>query len=66
MNHDLAYRGLEGGYGQPILAGIRLDDVGLILQAAIPAALLANLVQGVFELAELVVVPKGLRLKPLA
>lgn len=55
-----------GGYGQPILTGIRLDDVGLILQGAIPAALLALLVQGVFELAELVLVPKGLRLKPLA
>ncbi|HVN82606.1 MAG TPA: glycine betaine ABC transporter substrate-binding protein [Terriglobia bacterium] len=53
-----------GGYGQPILTGIRLDDVGLILQGAIPAALLALLVQGLFELAELVVVPKGLRLKP--
>jgi osmoprotectant transport system permease protein len=54
-----------GGYGQPILTGIRLDDVGLILQGAVPAALLALLVQGVFELLELVVVPKGLRLKPL-
>ena len=53
-----------GGYGQPILTGIRLDDVGLILQGAIPAALLALLVQGLFELAELIVVPKGLRLKP--
>ncbi|MGZ6193380.1 MAG: ABC transporter permease/substrate-binding protein [Syntrophales bacterium] len=53
-----------GGYGQPILTGIRLDDVGLILQGAIPAALLALLVQGVFDLAELVIVPKGLRLKP--
>jgi osmoprotectant transport system permease protein len=52
-----------GGYGQPILTGIRLDDIGLILEGAVPAALLALLVQGAFELAELVVVPKGLRLK---
>jgi len=52
-----------GGYGQPILTGIRLDDISLILQGAIPAALLALLVQGLFELAELIVVPKGLRLK---
>ncbi len=52
-----------GGYGQPILTGIRLDDMGLILQGAIPAAVLALLVQGVFELAEQVVVPQGLRLK---
>jgi osmoprotectant transport system permease protein len=41
-----------GGYGQPILTGIRLDDVGLILQGAVPAALLALAVQGAFELAE--------------
>jgi osmoprotectant transport system permease protein len=53
-----------GGYGEPILTGIRLDDVGLILQGAIPAALLALLVQGLFELAERRLVPKGLRLKP--
>lgn len=51
-----------GGYGQPILTGIRLDDLSLILQGAIPAAVLALLVQGGFELAERVVVPKGLRL----
>lgn len=53
-----------GGYGQPILTGIRLDDMGLILQGAIPAALLALLVQGGFELLERAVVPKGLRLRP--
>jgi len=52
-----------GGYGQPILTGIRLDDVSMILQGAIPAAVLAVLVQGLFSLAERLVVPKGLRLK---
>ncbi|MGA7980872.1 MAG: ABC transporter permease, partial [Chromatiaceae bacterium] len=52
-----------GGYGQPILTGIRLDDLGLILQGAIPAAVLALLVQGIFELIEPLVVPRGLRLK---
>lgn len=52
-----------GGYGQPILTGIRLDDIGLIMQGAVPAALLAVLVQGVFELAERFIVPKGLRLQ---
>jgi osmoprotectant transport system permease protein len=51
-----------GGYGQPILTGIRLDDTGLILQGAIPAAVLALLVQGLFDLAERLVVAKGLRL----
>jgi len=52
-----------GGYGQPILTGIRLDDTSLILQGAIPAAGLALLVQGLFELAERVLVPKGLQVK---
>ncbi len=49
-----------GGYGQPILTGIRLDDVGLILEGAVPAALLALAVQALFEWAERAVVPKGL------
>ena len=50
-----------GGYGQPILIGIRRDDLGTILEGAIPAALLARVVQGLFELAERVVIPRGLR-----
>ncbi len=53
-----------GGYGQPILTGIRLDDVGLILEGAVPAALMALTAQGLFDLLELVVVPRGLRLAP--
>lgn len=53
-----------GGYGQPILTGIRLDDVGLIMEGAVPAALLALLFQGLFELGERLVVPRGLRLRP--
>jgi osmoprotectant transport system permease protein len=52
-----------GGYGQPILTGIRLDDTGLILEGAVPAALLALAAQGLFELAERAVVPRGLRLE---
>jgi osmoprotectant transport system permease protein len=52
-----------GGYGQPILTGIRLDNIPLILEGAVPAAVLALLVQGLFDLSELVFVPKGLRLK---
>jgi osmoprotectant transport system permease protein len=50
-----------GGYGQPILTGIRLDDTGLILQGAVPAAMLALVVQGLFELAERWALPRGLR-----
>ena len=52
-----------GGYGQPILTGIRLDDTALIMQGAVPAALLALGLQGLFEFAERWVVPRGLRLK---
>jgi osmoprotectant transport system permease protein len=51
-----------GGYGQPIFTGIRLDDSALILQGAVPAAALALLIQGLFELAERALVPAGLRL----
>jgi osmoprotectant transport system permease protein len=50
-----------GGYGQPILAGIRLDDTSLILEGAIPAALLALAVQSGFDLVESVLSPPGLR-----
>jgi osmoprotectant transport system permease protein len=50
-----------GGYGQPILAGIRLASVPLILEGALPAAALALLVEGAFDLAERVLVPRGLR-----
>ncbi len=55
-----------GGYGQPILTGIRLNDLALILEGAIPAALLALLVQFLFDLSEKILVPRGLRLKPEA
>ena len=51
-----------GGYGQPILTGIRLSDTALILQGAVAAAAMAMLVQGAFEVAERFLVPKGLRL----
>src|SRR6185437_7704910 len=50
-----------GGYGQPILTGIRLDDIGLILEGAVPAAILALLVQGVLELVERMLTPGGVR-----
>lgn len=51
-----------GGYGQPILTGIRLDSITTILEGAVPAALLALGVQGLFDFSERFIVPKGLRL----
>jgi osmoprotectant transport system permease protein len=54
-----------GGYGEPIFTGIRLNDYGVILQGAVPAAVLALLVQGLFEFVDRIVVPEGLRLKAL-
>ncbi len=41
-----------GGYGQPILTGIRLDNLSMILEGAIPSAALALLVQALFTLLE--------------
>ena len=55
-----------GGLGQPILTGIRLDDLRLILEGAIPAAVLALLAQGAFAVLRRFIVPKGLRLPPAA
>jgi len=52
-----------GGYGQPILTGIRLDDTSLILEGAIPAAVLALLVQWSFDFAERTLLSPGLQTK---
>jgi len=52
-----------GGYGEPILTGIMLNDYQEILWGAGPAAGLALLVQGLFELADRFLVPRGLRLQ---
>jgi osmoprotectant transport system permease protein len=53
-----------GGYGQPILTGIRLGNTGLILEGAIPAALMALTIEGLFHLAERVLTPRGLTPSP--
>jgi osmoprotectant transport system permease protein len=50
-----------GGLGQPILRGIRLNDVSLILAGAIPAALLALLLQWSIDIIEWMVTPRGLK-----
>jgi osmoprotectant transport system permease protein len=41
-----------GGYGEPILTGIRLAHTPTILEGAVPAALMALAAQGVFALIE--------------
>jgi osmoprotectant transport system permease protein len=53
-----------GGYGQPIITGLSKNDYALILEGAVPAVLMALAVQGLFEVAERFLVPRGLRLKP--
>jgi osmoprotectant transport system permease protein len=50
-----------GGYGQPILTGIRLDDYGLILEGALPAMILAFVSQQAFDFLERVLVSPGLK-----
>ena len=50
-----------GGLGQPIQRGLSINDNATILQGAIPAAVLALLVQGAFDLLERAAVSKGLR-----
>jgi len=52
-----------GGYGQPILTGIRLNDTGLILEGAIPAAVMALIIEGLFHALQIAVTPQGLRAK---
>lgn len=50
-----------GGLGDPIVTGLALNDVSLILQGAVPAALLAIATELAFEGVERVVVPGHLR-----
>ena len=52
-----------GGYGEPIQSGLQLNDNATILQGAIPAAILALLVQAAFTGLDRIVVPRGLRLQ---
>jgi len=51
-----------GGLGEPILSGLNLNDNATILEGAIPAAILALLVQGLFDLLDRFLIPRGLRL----
>src|SRR5262249_39413557 len=59
-----AYIG-AGGLGDPIVTGLALFDKSLILEGAIPAALLAIATELGFELFERVAVPRHLLQKPV-
>ncbi len=48
-----------GGYGRPILRGIDKFDVPLMLEGAIPAALLALAIEGLFGLVERAIARRG-------
>jgi osmoprotectant transport system permease protein len=53
-----------GGLGEPIVTGLALNDPSLILQGAVPAALLAVITELAFELLQRVIVPRHLLQKP--
>ena len=53
-----------GGLGEPIISGLNLNDHTLILEGAVPAALLAIAAQGLFSIFDRFIIPRGLRLRP--
>ncbi|MEO8514616.1 MAG: glycine betaine ABC transporter substrate-binding protein [Ignavibacteria bacterium] len=52
-----------GGLGEFIVTGLALNDTSLILKGAIPAAILAILVEFIFEILEQIFIPKHLNQK---
>jgi len=50
-----------GGLGQPIVEGLYLNDAALVLSGALPAAVLALLVDAVLGAIERALTPRGLR-----
>jgi osmoprotectant transport system permease protein len=50
-----------GGLGEPIVTGLALNNTGLILQGAIPAAALAVVTELAFSLVERRLIPAHLR-----
>jgi osmoprotectant transport system permease protein len=50
-----------GGYGERIVTGLALNDNGMLLAGAVPAAVLALLVQGVFDALDRWLISPGLR-----
>lgn len=55
-----------GGYGQAILSGIRLDDSALLAEGAVPAAIMALVVERGFTWLEWYVVSPGLTGRPVS
>jgi osmoprotectant transport system permease protein len=53
-----------GGLGEPIVAGLALADTRMVLSGALPAALLALLVDGALALVERAVTPAYRRMAP--
>ena len=53
-----------GGLGTPMVTGLALNDTGLILQGAIPAALLAIVTELAFEALERRLIPQHMRRAP--
>lgn len=51
-----------GGLGDPIVTGLTVTDINLILSGALPAALLAVVVDGLLAAVERWATPRGLRL----
>ncbi len=54
-----------GGLGEPIVTGLALNDTGLILEGAIPAAVLAILTELFFEGTERFLIPRHLQQRPV-
>ena len=50
-----------GGYGAPIVSGLSLNDVPTILTGAVPAALMALIAYGLFNVLDRLLIPAGLR-----
>jgi len=50
-----------GGYGERIVTGLALNDHAMLLAGAIPAAVLALLIEGAFRAGEHWIIPAGLR-----
>lgn len=51
-----------GGYGAPIISGLATNNLTTILTGAVPCAVMALATFGLFEFANRIFVPKGLRL----